>query len=1092
MFQRLSEYLTSLGILFALALLYQSAADRWLRPPEVSSVPMADRSPMRTHTSLAGLFEEGAWQRGDCKKIQTPDAVLMFDDLTRGEDNLMTLSPVTIVYGYTGDGQLNSSRTLIMEAEKAEILLSESIDPSKLGERAPPIKTGNLLGAVRIRTVNSEWVRDPSTRQRSTDADRKNADLDVRTSNISIDRRRVWTTSPLEMSFGEAKLRGRDLTLHLVASAGSSISGDDSIVDRMELIYLDELVIPMDEATGSVLRMTCADGIDYDFAVHELSLHESVSFVHETRSGKPDRFICDELRLTLRDPFNEKLTRSGPLDWIDEVWAVGSPLNPVSFSMPSRALQLVTDGIHLDAAAGLLEAGAMTLPSNRSAAKHIPVSRNASDKTAPVTIGYAEVAAGLQSLEYQFDPRNPRSLVRLTASGAGRMRLQAEGVPLRQLQWRDVLEIKPSSPPHSDPAPGSVLNNTPVDHSTLHANNDATNERWRFDIRDLQVNVDGQVRASLADGGQFSCQYVRCDLGPSRYTRPGEAPTLVPTDFLAKENVVLDSPAIRVATDELMLKFLEQPGSFPSHRLGQRQADSVAQPGGVVAQPASASTLANANSPVRRWVMQPSGSDGPVEPVSRPAPRIQGRQIIAKLAFSDGNLTVDDLSVRDDVQMNHIVNVGEQSLDAVMRGSQLRLVNQAGHDTISLFSNEGIPARLDLGDGYFVGPAIHIRPSENVVEIRNAGEFQMPTAILPAGTNWISAPRCSFAGNMNFDGENISLHGGVRIRGEILQGDTPWKMELQGDTLRARLTAGVQLSDIKTLRNANLSEVTILAQPNQSVVVEAISLTTSGETQSRHVMRAPALTFLPGNAPGHSERGYSERGQSGPINVGPALDGPARDGPALGGQLIGQGPGAYWAWTLQEVRKDKRDSPSGTARIRPRNTREAAQLANASRGSGFESSDETSTATQLTGIHLTFYDRLVGQLDKANLTFFRNVRIGMRPVASWEDAVNVHAMQELKDGELTAVCERLRIAVDPASVSTADSDSHSIRHGFASSPDSPSWEMYADGGVLFRNQKDESGLMEVAASQASYSSSKDSLTLNGAPGKPMKVQRSFN
>ena len=99
--QRTTDYFTALAALIAIALLYQTAADRWLHPPEVQSVPMAKKASLRPRDSLADLFPSDAWQRGTCQQLQLRDAVLLFDELKQGDGDLWTFSPVTVVYRVT-------------------------------------------------------------------------------------------------------------------------------------------------------------------------------------------------------------------------------------------------------------------------------------------------------------------------------------------------------------------------------------------------------------------------------------------------------------------------------------------------------------------------------------------------------------------------------------------------------------------------------------------------------------------------------------------------------------------------------------------------------------------------------------------------------------------------------------------------------------------------------------------------------------------------------------------------------------------------------------------------------------------------------
>ncbi|WP_413431970.1 hypothetical protein [Crateriforma spongiae] len=1036
MMQHSKDYFLALGVLIAAALTYQTATDWLLRPPQIESVPMAEQASLRPRESLAYLFPEDAWQRGTCQQLQMRDAVLLFGELIRDEGNRMTAKPVTVVYGR--DLAIDrAERPLILEAETAEIEFDGSLNLDSMGENAPPIKTANLIGNVHVHGGAPSLSK--ATAVPATDSPA----IDIRTSYISVDRQKIWTTQQIDMSFGDVKLVGRDLTLHLMEAAGPAADNLQSIVDRMELIYLDQLTVPMRDMPGSVLSMESGGGIEFDFGVNELTLHDSVAFVLQTPGQDDDRFDCAELTLTLRDPLNRKLRREGPLDWISQVQAVGSSDAPASLYMPSRGFGLVADDIFFDAQRGVLRVSNPRETSNDASAN--------SQQTKLVTMRYNGIVAGLQQMVYEFDPRQPRVLGRLLAAGAGRIRIEMENSPVRHLAWSEGLEIKPTETRHHAATPLDAPAGTLITRGSAGGTSIDGESGPPITLAATQVNVDGNVQAILSAGGAFSAAHVRCDLQPSRFS--DDETSLVPSGFIAKEAVLLDTPTIRAMTDSLTLVFQEVDPAAT-------KTDSMLSTTGR--ETGGSGATSSDTSGVRRWVVQPGPADGPAEPVARPRPEIAGRQIAAKLRIADRDLTAEDLSVRGDVRLTHVVNVGQQALDAVLQGDQLRLTGGGGSERISLFSGPNRPARLDLGDGFFAGPALHIRPMDNVVEINEAGQFQMPTAILPSGLagepadakddgqppslKWTTAPRCHFAGGMIFDGRQIRLRGGVTIDAAMTHRDQPWQFQLRGDSLVADLTDGVQLRDMKTLRQATLARVSLLREGDLPVSIEAVSNNVNGQTQSRHLLRAPSLVYLPDS----------------------------------GGQLLAEGPGAYWAWLLQE----KANSISGASggddsQPRPRTTLEAAQLASRQQNEAARSSPIADVDTPtLQGVHLTYYDRMVGSLQNQSLTFHRDVQIGTRAVPDWETPVDVTRMQHLASGDATIRCQRLQLGVDPASLAPS-----------LAGAATRSFELLADGGVLFRSLQDEV-TREIAASRAAYQSGKSLFTLQGAPGNALQMRQS--
>ena len=64
------------------------------------------------------------------------------------------------------------------------------------------------------------------------------------------------------------------------------------------------------------------------------------------------------------------------------------------------------------------------------------------------------------------------------------------------------------------------------------------------------------------------------------------------------------------------------------------------------------------------------------------------------------------------VEVVHEIRTGTQVLPTKLTGDHLQLIDGGGEDVLQLTSRDGVPARLELGDGYFLGPKIQIRPNE--------------------------------------------------------------------------------------------------------------------------------------------------------------------------------------------------------------------------------------------------------------------------------------------------------------------------------------------------------------------------------------------
>tara|TARA_R110002049_G_scaffold27321_2_gene94225 strand:- start:424135 stop:427191 length:3057 start_codon:yes stop_codon:yes gene_type:complete len=962
-FKKLTHYFSALAVLLVASTVYQWTLTPLLEPPAFDAVPVKTENVMVPADSLAESFPEGAWQRGVCKRLQTTNGnfMLLFKNWEQTSDDRWRLWPITVVIGRSADGQ-PLQEPVILEAESgAEIRFTESLD--MLSGNAPPIHDGRLRGIVEIK-------------RQSQDAKRH---LMIRTANVGIDNRKVWTTEAIQMMFGDARVIGRDLTLHLANATGTIPASQHAaaVLDRMELIYLDEMVVPLHDGplwsssqepevranprsntsagmpAPATLSLSCGGRVEYDFALDKLSMRSAVSLVHQISGGAEDRFDCDALELSLRDPTNADVSRDTPLDWLNQVTAYGSP---ATIRAPSFDLMVAAEHVDFKSADGLLIADGRT----------------------GVEIRRSGILARLTQLAYFFDPEHPQAIGNLDFYGAGLVRVDDDKVPLREASWSEQLSIKPQRLMTTD---------------DLAAGADGEIGLW----------IDGDVRASFTDGGSFQASSIEgaLQLKPSTDGSNGKQ-TLSPKWLKASNNVHLDTRAIAASTHLLQLIFVDPP---PAGR-------HVSKPD---------KDKESSGSSMRQWIAQPDAGGEMTDPVARPRPNIRGDSISAELESGKQGVHARDLTVVGSVELTHSITTGGQTLPAKLTGQQLRWRDGGGDDVLQLGSGVESPARFELGDGYFVGPLIQIWPAENLIEINHAGEFRMPTAVLPSGLSgasdtggsdakkkitWTKAPHCRWNEAMRFDGRTATLSGGVTIEAALMQGREPWELNLSGDQLHVTLSDEVQIENVQTIRNAAVQQIAIVQSEDRPVMVQADHRAADGVLEARHILQAPKLTMMPES-----------------------------------GKLVGSGPGWYRTWM--------RSPPKGPL------------------ASG--STAEIDASRELTGLHLQYHELFEGDLTAENLTFYRGVRVGVRNLHSWDETFDVAQMNDLSFGDSTLDCDQLRVGVAPAYVNAPRIAGMQVP-----------WEMEANGGIVFRTRSDK-GLLEGTAARTVYSSMKDLFSIDGAP-----------
>lgn len=1021
--RNLRNYITALAVLVICAAVYSETEKRLLSVPDVAEVtPRPPTQNVSAIQGLVGLFPEGAWQLGDCKRLLTSQGTLLFKTWQPISEDRWKLEPLTLVIG-RGLSTDHSEAPIVLNAiEGAEVQFAESLD--MMGGTAPPIKMGRMIGDVFIERAG---IKEPSET------------FAVQTRNVRIDNQKVWTTERIAMQVAGADLRGIDLTIYLAASAASATKAEkpSTILDRMDLVYLEELRIPLDgtpsavptprrigtaaarDATqkeNGVVSIKCKNGLGYDFALDRLSLRDSISMIRSVRGRVVDEFTCDTLDLVLRDPADRTVVRRGPLDWIDRINATG---RPALMNLASYDFQLHAESIEFDSVGGLLNAKGST----------------------GVRIKRGPIDAKLDGLTYQYNPDAPKQLGDIDVVGAGTVSVEQPGVMLRQLSWTESFKL------------------TPAGQVTL----DAVKEKREHNK--LQLLVDGDVRATLADGGTANAGSVQGIMKPFYVDQIVQSPfdstvagrvvepqqrierkmTLVPEVFHALDGVSIDTNQIAAQMDRLSL-FFEVAADYGKSPVSKSNSDGMSnvtnvtnatdnqQPGGLasfVSQPKVGNQL---RAPVAH---QPAGPS--------PRPRLSGDAVSAQLLISASGMHPKDVSIDGNVHLDHQVLTGESWLPIQMTGDTMRLLRSAvpqssGQDYLQLGSGPEAPARLKMGDGFFVGPTIKVWPSDNVVQVTGAGELRVPSELLKrapqpdtkpieptsasvavSDVEWTSPPYCRWGGAMQFDGKTALLSGGVQIDAELVNDDSPWIASMTGQEMQIALEQPVSLMDQSSMSSAKLSEISLVQSESRPVMVRAEQRSVDQMTEAIHMIAASRFVFSPAN----------------------------------GGALMGAGPGWYRGWMMMDE--------------------------NSSIVSDHQPETQTRTSQVLQGVHLTFRESMQGDLEKQTLAFTGGVRTGVRKLQSWNDAVDVTQMERLAVGELTLDCQQLQFGITPG-----------MPEDLRRIPGMPTpWEMVAEGGVVVRTNTEKRGLIEGTAARASYESKKSWLNVLGAPGQSAFIRQTW-
>ena len=548
-----------------------------------------------------------------------------------------------------------------------------------------------------------------------------------------------------------------------------------------------------------------------------------------------------------------------------------------------------------------------------------------------------------------------------------------------------------------------------------------------------------------------------------------------PDRFSAIGNVRVRSPTLVAATNQMNL-FFEQKNLHPA-----TASNSPSDPPGA--------------SSVRRWVSQPgassaSGKQAGTSSNSASSPAsIRGDQVTAKLTFGDRELTATDLSVVGSVQVTHPLQLkrsadpkptgqnirpSSKPLLAVLTGDHLRIRDGGGSDVLQLGSQSDRPARLELGDGYFIGPEIQVRPDDNYVWIPAAGEFLIPSELLPSlgggvGSNsrWSRSPRCRFGGAMTFDGQVATLSGGVDLEAAIVNNDQPSEIRMNGDELKFVLEGKVDFQNPSSFQATRLGQISLLQTSSRPVTLRIDQFAGDGIRQSRHEMVVASLNWVPGQ----SESAATMR----PIDQGGASS-------ALMGQIVAPGPGSYRGWIRGKAKEPSETGVKASSDFAANNASVLMQgMIEDSNTNRFQ---QGQTETIITGVHLIFQEAMRGDLLAKSLSFNKGVRIGRRVVQDFDETFEATDMDRLSQDEMTLDCDQVTLSIDPSA--TLRRPKFAVAGRSMSSP--PALEVEASGGVVFRSRT-ERGLSEATADRCGYAVAKDLVTIEGIPGRPARFHQ---
>jgi len=687
---------------------------------------------------LAPLFPRRTEMLKNAKLLESDQVKLLLQDYRNLGDGRVLIRPCVLVMypdrETAAGGPRGSRQIIILEAPEGAVFQFDR--PFQLGAgRIGRFVSGQLQGAVVLRSAGGDRAEDTAIR--------------VTTRDVTITERRIWTTQPVEFSWG--RNRGRGSGMELVFAGGSSLSqvtdaGWQSLglerfvlrhVDRLHLETLASGDTPSDapERKGGdarrIVEIACRGPLSFFPQQGTLTLQEAVEAAFTRGEGPSNRLRCDLLTVFLaKSPTAQAAAAQGnavrspaksapaveAVDWqIEGAVATG---RPAAVTLGVWNAEIRCDTLRYDAVRQLVEA---------EAADGVEFTRPGSRLRAPVVRG-----------QWADGPDGPM-LTRAVAEGGGtfRVELPNKAGDFVEGSWRRRLSVQREGDELVTWMSGDVR----VDSSW---GNLAANDLWIW---------LGRLAAT-----------------PPAAAPPAVMPDLSPRRMLARDGVTMRSPRLDADVFELQAWFVPPPPNPSAGGLPESNC-----PG-----PLSAASLR----------ASPAGTAG------QSHYKTAGRILRAEISLAPATAMLNAVSMDGDVRIEEDVTPSPQLLPIRLRGEHVELTGVSG--PFLTLSMTGGPAAME-GRGFGLsGNQIFFERSRNLLSVAGPGGMRLPRS---DGATSGAAGFLDLAWDegMSFDGRTVSVRGNVR-------GNSP-PQRISARSLEARLRETVFLGSFDAVPKPQLASL---------------------------------------------------------------------------------------------------------------------------------------------------------------------------------------------------------------------------------------------------------------------------------------------
>ena len=778
------------------------------RSPRIAASPV-DRKAKFTH-----LFPVDAWEMGSCKVLETTQGTVLFKDYQPYDDGRVEVFPFTMIIRAAGSDTAKSNAELqpivLRSSQKAVLQFERAFhfdggDPGK-------IQSGQLAGQVSI--------------YRPASADGADDYLKVLTSNVQLEKHRIYTVDDVEFEFGANRGRGRNLSIELSHDTPlDAINSDFSKINGVKKLKLGTLQRMRVQASGGKqpermlgaqkvpIEIRCAGAFDFDFEKQKATFDDQVIVKQLDNSGQ--QLECAKLVLM----FDSLMDNSQPL-------------------VPSQSDEIISQDMQL----------------RRIIATGTPVVLNAPQRQAHIEASYFDYDIALNKIisrgregvvlqmedqefrgsEIEYRIREDGAMGPLLANGAGSMR-RNDGESSFTANWAKSLTIEPD-----------IQNRKLITfggESKLSFGGDTTiggddMQVWLWEVaKRQQPMLDHPMNQSNNSAWEY-----------------------LPHQLLAKGNVVVQSPQLDGTANNLTLRWPapQTAGSVQNFQRVNKVPMVQAFESNQFQQPAELTTFQsqtelipiarNEQSQPQINMIQQVGFKQDAEPIGKLKSKFQFEGNAVEVDFSgherdakisqliiEGNVVVRQMDLTD--PMAEPVEIMGEQLFMLPQGEDLYRLNVSGNASI-------------VGNGLkLTGPDIHLDQNANRLWVDGAGSMDINQNADQADqvdqTGFRIAPAersqdvsVAWQGGMIFDGHKMYFEDDVLASGMQYSGDKQSQIRSLSAGLSAMLTNPVSFRRLQSKGRDGMGKVEI----QEMILVDRISnekrvFTKSESPDTTHIQR---------------------------------------------------------------------------------------------------------------------------------------------------------------------------------------------------------------------------------------------------------------